>query len=98
MTNAHAETCAACGRPIEFNQRSYYRKAAEGDFGQAFHLKCGEPSARLIAAAPDLAAVVKDMLSGLQYLRDTKNIPYGFGIDRLEQTGKAAIAKAEGGR
>lgn len=53
-----------------------------------------EEVARLIATAPDLKAVVEDMLSGLSYLRKTKNIPYGFGIDRLEKNGKAALAKA----
>lgn len=42
----------------------------------------------------ELRDVVKDMLSGLAYLRDTKTEPYGFGIDRLEKTGKAALAKS----
>lgn len=38
-----------------------------------------------------LRAVVADMLSGLAYLRTTNRVPYGFGIDRLEQTGRAAL-------
>lgn len=38
-----------------------------------------------------LRAVVVDMLSGLEYLRITDRVPYGFGIDRLEASGKAAI-------
>lgn len=59
-----------------------------GDFDRA------RANARLIAAAPDMLAVIRDMLSGLSYLRFTKNIPYGFGIDRLEEAGLAAIGKA----
>lgn len=43
----------------------------------------------------ELQAVIADMLSGLEYLRQTNEIPYGFGIDRLEKTGKAALAKAK---
>lgn len=38
-----------------------------------------------------LRAVIVDMLAGLQYLRTTDTVPYGFGIDRLEQTGRAAL-------
>lgn len=38
-----------------------------------------------------LRAVVIDMLAGLEYLRITKTIPYGFGIDRLEVNGTAAL-------
>lgn len=50
----------------------------------------------LEGAAPELRDVVKDMLCGLSYLRQTNNVPYGFGIDRLETSGKAALAKADG--
>lgn len=53
-------------------------------------------NAHLIAAAPDLMAVVKDMLSGLAYLRETNSVPYGFGIDRLEESGQLALLKAQG--
>lgn len=42
-----------------------------------------------------LRAVVQDMLGGIAYLRSTDSVPYGFGIDRLEQTGKAALASGE---
>ena len=38
-----------------------------------------------------LRAVVMDMLSGLTYLRMNNRVPEGFGIDRLEQHGKAAL-------
>jgi|SRR5580693_390101 hypothetical protein len=55
-----------------------------------------ERLAHVIAAAPDLKAVVEDMLAGLAYLRKHETIPYGFGIDRLEQAGRAALAKAKG--
>ena len=43
----------------------------------------------------ELRTVVTDMLCGLKYLRQTNEIPYGFGIDRLEKTGLAAIAKVK---
>jgi hypothetical protein len=42
-----------------------------------------------------LRAVVNDMIAGLQYLRITNSVPYGFGIDRLEQTGHAALGNAD---
>ncbi len=32
-----------------------------------------------------LVELAEDLRSGLEYLRDTKTEPYGFGIDRLEQ-------------
>lgn len=41
-----------------------------------------------------LVNVVKDMLSGLEYMRRTGEIPYGFGIDRLEKAGTEALAEA----
>ena len=40
-----------------------------------------------------LIDLANDLLSGIHYLRKTKQIPYGFGIDRLEK--KAAQALAE---
>jgi hypothetical protein len=40
-----------------------------------------------------LRDVVVDMLAGLEYLCTTNRIPYGFGIDRLETTGKAVLAR-----
>jgi hypothetical protein len=43
------------------------------------------------AVTKELRAVVRDMLSGLEYLRITNSIPYGFGIDRLERTGREAL-------
>ncbi len=47
----------------------------------------------LARAAPDLCAVVADMLGGLEYLRQRDTVPYGFGIDRLERIGYAALDK-----
>jgi hypothetical protein len=41
-----------------------------------------------------LRAVIVDMLAGLDYLRTTNSVPYGFGIDRLEKTGKAALEQS----
>ena len=49
----------------------------------------------------ELVAVVEDMLSGLTYLR-VAHVAYdpdklsGFGIDRLEAAGRAALAKHKG--
>ena len=40
-----------------------------------------------------LRLVVLDMLSGLTYLRTNNRVPEGFGIDRLEQYGKAALGE-----
>jgi rubrerythrin len=45
----------------------------------------------LLEEVEQLRAVVVDMLAGLRYLRNTNSVPYGFGIDRLEQTGCAAL-------
>lgn len=57
-----------------------------------------ERSTVLLCAAIDeieqLRAVVADMLEGLTYLRITNRVPYGFGIDRLEQNGRAALNTA----
>jgi hypothetical protein len=38
------EICAGCGKPIEMNQPSYYRKLGDNsDIGQSFHAGCGDP-------------------------------------------------------
>ncbi len=47
-----------------------------------------------LAMLPNLEKVVRDMLSGLAYIRDANSVPYGFGLKRLEDTGKAALAEA----
>ena len=70
---------------------------------QGFHLATaywhpgsdGLDNARLMAAAPELLAVVRDMLSGLAYLRQQGISVLGFGIDRLEETGTVAIEKVD---
>ena len=51
---------------------------------------------RAVNSHDALVAVIQDMLSGLEYLRQTKRDVYGFGIDRLEETGKAALTLAKG--
>jgi hypothetical protein len=53
-------------------------------------------NARLIAAAPDLLAAMKDMLSGWRYIRRNHGDLYGVGWDRCENSARAAIAKAGG--
>jgi len=53
--------------------------------------------ASLEAAILAKDAVLKDMLSGLNYLRQNNSVPYGFGIDRLETTAKEALASSDGG-
>ena len=55
-------------------------------------------NARLIAAAPDLLAALKDILSGWRYIRqDPAHLSiYGVGWDRAQKAAEAAIAKSEG--
>ena len=57
-----------------------------------------EANAQLIAAAPDLLAALKDMLSGWRYIRQdaAHQCIYGVGWDRAQSAAEAAIAKAEG--
>jgi hypothetical protein len=55
-----------------------------------------EANARLIAAAPDLLAALKDMHAGWLYIRSTHGDLYGVGWDRAQGKAEAAIAKAEG--
>ena len=45
----------------------------------------------------ELEAVVRDMLSGLNYLRQSNSVPYGFGIDRLEINGQRVLS-GDGGK
>lgn len=49
-------------------------------------------NSRLIAAAPDLAAALTDMLAGWRYIREHHGDLYGVGWDRCE---KAAVAALE---
>jgi hypothetical protein len=37
------ETCADCGKPIEMNQASYYRRDPATDIGKTYHSTCGDP-------------------------------------------------------
>jgi hypothetical protein len=37
------ETCADCGKPINMNDPSYYRRDPSGDIGKSFHSYCGDP-------------------------------------------------------
>lgn len=57
---------------------------------------CWDADARLIAAAPDLLAALKDMREGWRYIREHHRYLYGVVWDRAEQAADAAIAKAEG--
>jgi hypothetical protein len=61
-------------------------------FGDSFSAHDLEQIEHRLGSAARLSAVVQDMLGGLAYLRSTDTVPYGFGIDRLEQTGRAALA------
>lgn len=39
-----SETCADCGKPINYGEPSYYSKdPAGGDFGKTYHSHCGDP-------------------------------------------------------
>jgi hypothetical protein len=58
----------------------------------ALNARTSELYPDLQAEIEQLRSVVQDMLGGLAYLRSTDSVPYGFGIDRLEQTGRAALA------
>ena len=51
---------------------------------------------RLIAAAPELLAALRDLLSGWMYIREVHGDLYGVGWDRSQEKALAAIAKAEG--
>jgi len=42
-------------------------------------------AAKAINSYEKLKDLADDLKSGLSYLRDTNQIPYGFGIDRLEE-------------
>ena len=60
-------------------------------------------NARLIAAAPDLLAALRDMDDLLQWLQDSGNLkspiephPYGLGVMLAKQAARAAILKATG--
>lgn len=55
-----------------------------------------EANARLIAAAPDLLAALKDMASGWRYIRRVHGNLSGVGWDRAQSAAEAAIAAAEG--
>jgi len=55
-----------------------------------------ESDARLIAAAPDLLAALRDLLSGWMYIREVHGDLYGVGWDRAQEKALAAIAKAGG--
>lgn len=59
--------------------------------------------ARLIAAAPEMLEVLRDMADTLQWLQDSGNLkspiephPYGLGIMAVKQKARAAIRKATG--
>ena len=51
---------------------------------------------RLIAAAPDLLAALRDCRAGLVYIRESHGELYGVGFDRAIHAADEAIAKAEG--
>jgi hypothetical protein len=55
-----------------------------------------QANARLIAAAPDLLAALKDCRSELVYILESYG-DLGVGFDRAIGAADAAIAKAEGG-
>jgi hypothetical protein len=55
-----------------------------------------ESDARLIAAAPELLAALRDLLSGWMYIREIHGDLYGVGWDRAQEKALAAIAKSEG--
>jgi hypothetical protein len=73
------------GTPIYWTVASYNRQRDEA-----------KANARLIAAAPELLAALKDIYSGWKYLRETHGDLYGVGWDRSQEKAEAAIAKAEG--
>ena len=68
-------------------------REGEGDNLRGY---CGEPNARLIAAAPELLEALQDMLSGWKYIRETHGDLYGVGWDRAQNKAQSAIAKATG--
>jgi hypothetical protein len=46
------ETCAECGKPIQMNEPSYYKRdPAGGDFGKTYHSNCGDPFGHKAAVA-----------------------------------------------
>lgn len=55
-----------------------------------------EANARLIAAAPDMLAALRDCRAGLVYIRASHGELYGVGFDRAIHAADEAIAKVEG--
>lgn len=98
MNTEHtAETWTAYQNPEDIGSNLWYIRVAEGP-GGSMHGYCGKPKADLIAAAPDLLAALKDILSGWRYIRqDPAHLSiYGVGWDRAQKAAEAAIAKSEG--
>lgn len=54
------------------------------------------PDASLMAASPDLADALQDMLAGWRYIREHHGDLYGVGWDRAEEKAVAALARATG--
>ncbi len=81
--------CEFCGKPFAKGDNVVSIVATQPNTHH--HLKCVIDAA-ITEATRDLRTVVEDMLSGLRYLRQV-GVPYGFGIDRLEQSANAALER-----
>ena len=80
-------------RPTRITAHGKTVARTDAQFGRPHHHAQDEANANLIAAAPDLCAVVRDLISIL-----ASPVADLHCVNQLEADAKPAIAKAEGGQ
>lgn len=62
-----SETCADCGKPINYGEPSYYSKDPTCDIGKTYHSMCGDPfgakamATRVAILADAMGQILDDM-------------------------------------
>jgi hypothetical protein len=93
------EACADCGKPIQMNEGSYYRKGPADDIGKTYHTACGDPlgikakDAEIERLRSILAHVANDSRAW-QLHEHTKELLKPFLADALDAL--PTISKADG--